>query len=58
MIASSLLMARALAPVEQAVSGWKGWTSALAASRRLTAGLQGAEEAENAVTLPAPKGRL
>jgi PrtD family type I secretion system ABC transporter len=58
MIASSLLMARALAPVEQAVSGWKGWTSALAASRRLTAGLQGAEEADNAVTLPAPKGRL
>jgi PrtD family type I secretion system ABC transporter len=58
MIASSLLMARALAPVEQAVGGWKSWTSALAAARRLPTGLKGVEEPENLVALPAPKGRL
>jgi PrtD family type I secretion system ABC transporter len=58
MIASSLLMARALAPVEQAVGGWKSWTSAQAAGKRLVTLLKGADEPMSAVTLPRPRGDL
>jgi PrtD family type I secretion system ABC transporter len=58
MIASSLLMSRALAPVEQAVGAWRTWSSALAAARRLRTALAGDAPAHPAVALPAPQGRL
>ncbi len=58
MIASSLLMGRALAPVEQAVGGWKGWRSAYAAARRLHERLSNAEAPGKQLSLPTPTGRL
>jgi ATP-binding cassette subfamily C protein len=37
--ATSLLFGRAIAPVEGAISGWKGFAAALAAYRRLSGAL-------------------
>jgi len=58
MIASSLLMGRALAPVEQAVGGWKGWQSAYRAAHRLNETLSNAPASQDALSLPTPRGRL
>lgn len=60
MIAASILMGRALAPVEVAIGGWRGLTSARAAYRRLAAAL-GPTRARigcSAMRLPRPEGRL
>ena len=58
MIAAAVLMGRALAPLELAVSTWKGTVSARAAYDRVKASLaQGAEPNER-FSLPAPAGRL
>ena len=58
MIAATILLGRALAPVEQLVSGWRGLVEARAAWRRLTK-LLDERPAEPAPTaLPAPQGRL
>lgn len=58
MIASSLLMGRALAPVEQAVGGWKNWRSAYGAAQRLHERLSNGAAPQEALSLPAPRGRL
>jgi PrtD family type I secretion system ABC transporter len=58
MIASSLLMGRALAPFEQAVGGWKGWSSACAAFRRIQDSLKRPQLAPSAARFPAPDGML
>jgi PrtD family type I secretion system ABC transporter len=58
MIASSLLMGRALAPVEQAVGGWKGWRSAYGAAQRLHERLASGPAPTEALSLPTPRGRL
>lgn len=57
MIASTLLMARALAPVEQAVGGWKNWTRARGAAKRLDEALS-RPQARVSTQLPAPSGRI
>jgi PrtD family type I secretion system ABC transporter len=58
MIASSIIMGRALAPVEQAIGAWKGMIAARDAYNRLKTlagiGVRGADGTE----LPPPKGRL
>lgn len=58
MIAASILMGRALAPVEQAVANWKGFLAARAAYSRLTKLLQ--EDTPEAALpgLPDPRGHL
>ncbi len=58
MIAASILMGRALAPVEQAIGTWKATVGARAAYRRLTAVAGQHLEATPVLPLPRPKGRF
>lgn len=57
MLASTLLLARALAPMETAIGGWKALVEARAAYHRLDA-LLNTQEAIAATALPAPTGVL
>jgi PrtD family type I secretion system ABC transporter len=57
MIAATILLGRALAPVEQLVAGWRALVEARAAWRRLDA-LFSAPAAETRTVLPAPEGKL
>lgn len=58
MIAGSILLGRALAPVEQMIGVWKGLISAQGAYRRLNDLLQAFPEPEPRTPLPRPKGEL
>ncbi|MBX5084803.1 type I secretion system permease/ATPase [Rhizobium lentis] len=58
MVAASILMGRALSPVEQAIGTWKATVGARAAYRRLTAVAGQHPEATPALPLPRPKGRF
>ncbi|MEP5729336.1 MAG: type I secretion system permease/ATPase [Sulfitobacter sp.] len=58
MIAASIVMGRALAPVEQAVGQWKQFVAARQAHKRLT-GIFGAfNDEEERMEMPNPKGGL
>jgi len=58
MISASILMGRALSPVEQAIGTWKATVGARAAYRRLTAVAGEHREAKPVLPLPRPKGRF
>lgn len=58
MIAGSILMARALAPVEQAISSWKSAVSARSALQRLRLHFDALPEAPASMALPPPEGEL
>jgi PrtD family type I secretion system ABC transporter len=58
MIAATVLLGRALAPVEQLVAGWRSLVEARSAWRRLDALLGAEPPVEPATELPAPKGAL
>jgi PrtD family type I secretion system ABC transporter len=58
MIAASILLGRALAPVEQAIGAWKNIVSARDAYDRLTRLLDCSPPERRVMPLPAPKGRL
>ena len=58
MIAGSILMARALAPVEQAIGSWKQMVSARGACRRMKGQLAAAPPPSETMPLPAPDGRV
>jgi len=58
MIAATILLGRALAPVEALVAGWRGLVEARAAWRRLDALLAAHPPAPPATELPAPAGAL
>jgi PrtD family type I secretion system ABC transporter len=58
MVASSLIMARALAPVESAVATWRNLVSTRTAYRRLNEVLSATPRRGVAMALPAPSGRL
>jgi ATP-binding cassette subfamily C protein/ATP-binding cassette subfamily C protein EexD len=58
MIAGSILLGRALAPVEQAIGAWKGLVGARASHDRLQALLRRQRPAAPALRLPVPEGRV
>lgn len=58
MIAASIVMGRALAPVEQAVGQWKQFVAARSAHKRLAEIFGALEDEEDRMQLPAPKGNL
>jgi PrtD family type I secretion system ABC transporter len=57
-IASSILVARALAPVELAIANWKGFVSARQSWRRLSDILAVLQQGQDPMTLPRPKQSL
>jgi PrtD family type I secretion system ABC transporter len=58
MIAATILLSRALAPVESAIAGWKGLVDARAAYTRIDQVVAEMPDEEAATELPAPKGAL
>lgn len=58
MIAASIVMGRALAPVEQAVGQWKQFVAARQAHKRLTDIFKNFNDEEDRMQLPTPKGNL
>ncbi len=58
MIAASILLGRAAAPVEQSISGWRAMIAARQATDRLNRLLGNIEEAGRPIELPEPEGRL
>lgn len=58
MIAASILVGRALAPIEAAVGQWKTFVNARAAWARLQALFAMTDDQQERMNLPAPKGRL
>ncbi len=58
MIAASIIMSRALAPVEQAVANWQQFLAFRKARERLTSVLRSVPEGREQMKLPPPKGRL
>ena len=58
MIAGSILFARALAPVDQAIGSWRSAAQARTAYRRIVEQISENPAQPAAMTLPAPTGRL
>ncbi|WP_136253821.1 type I secretion system permease/ATPase [Onishia niordana] len=58
MIAGSILMGRALAPIDQMINGWKGFSSARTSRARLEELLEAVPADAPSMPLPKPKGRL
>lgn len=58
MIAASILLGRAAAPVEQSISGWRAFLKARGAHGRLNSFLSHLAEAPERLTLPEPEGHL
>lgn len=58
MIAGSIIMGRALAPVDQAIGTWKGLVAARAAYGRLKILLAAGDASTSTMALPRPEGRL
>jgi PrtD family type I secretion system ABC transporter len=58
MIAASIIMGRGLAPIEQAIGGWRGFINAKASFIRLEGLLDTAVDEKDKMSLPAPTGHL
>lgn len=58
MIAASILVGRALAPVQQVIGVWKSWSTTRSAFERLSKLLEANPAREAGMELPQPKGAL
>ncbi|WP_168016800.1 type I secretion system permease/ATPase [Halomonas salinarum] len=58
MIAGSIIMGRALAPIDQMIGGWKGFVSARGAYDRLNELLTQIPAEEKRMSLPSPQGNI
>lgn len=58
MIAGSIIMGRALAPIDQIIGGWKGFVSARGAYERLNDLLTQIPKEEKRMSLPSPRGDI
>ena len=58
MIASGILVGRALAPFETAIGSWKGFVSARKSLKRLTESLQKSPIRNSSIELPVPEGNI
>lgn len=58
MIVASILMGRALAPVEQLIGVWKNWSNTRSAYQRLNELLQANPGHESSMSLPKPLGHV
>ncbi|WP_245516831.1 MULTISPECIES: type I secretion system permease/ATPase [unclassified Mesorhizobium] len=58
MIAASILLSRALAPIERSIGAWRSLFNARTARRNLVALFDSASTQNAGVTLPRPQGRL
>lgn len=58
MIAASILVGRALAPVQQVIGVWKNWSSTRSAFERLSALLEANPKRAAGMPLPKPQGHL
>ncbi|MBD2824738.1 type I secretion system permease/ATPase [Xenorhabdus szentirmaii] len=58
MIAGSILMGRALSPIEQLIQAWKSWNAARLSWQRLDTLLKAQPERKSGMSLPVPKGML
>ncbi|AZC18267.1 MULTISPECIES: type I secretion system permease/ATPase [Pseudomonas] len=58
MIAGSILMGRALSPIDQLIAVWKQWSAAKLAYNRLDSLLREFPPGDSAMSLPAPKGQV
>jgi len=58
MIVASILMGRALSPVEQLIGVWKNWSNTRGAYQRLNELLQVNPARESGMSLPKPLGRI
>ncbi|MFM1816331.1 MAG: hypothetical protein RLZ98_3026, partial [Pseudomonadota bacterium] len=58
MIAASIIMSRALAPIEQAISHWRGFVAARHGLRRLSAEIDGCDRDTGKMAMPEPQGRI
>jgi ATP-binding cassette subfamily C exporter for protease/lipase len=58
MIVASILLGRALSPVEQLISGWKNWSGTRSAYQRLSELLEANPIRESGMALPKPEGKL
>ena len=57
-VASAILAARALAPIDVAIAHWRGFVSARQSWRRLSVALSAFPDSADLLALPAPKERL
>ncbi|WP_129139144.1 type I secretion system permease/ATPase [Modicisalibacter coralii] len=58
MIAGSILMGRALSPIDQMIGSWKGFVASRSAYKRLNELLEQIPEEQRRMSLPAPKGDI
>ncbi len=58
MIAASILLGRALAPIEQVIGAWRGFLSSRSAKKRIRALVEAMPPATDQMPLPAPRGEI
>ena len=58
MVGASIILSRALAPIDQSISAWRGFVSARASFSRLLALLRSEDQRPVPTRLPAPAGNL